>query len=134
MGGNTVMFGGEPGRPVLQLGLALPQGETQGDERPDHGFDLHAGVRVSAWDRGRLERVCRYILRPPISHDRLSLLDDGRVRVELKTPWRDGTRYLVFHPLDFIARLVPLVPPPWANQIRYHGVLAPHARVTLCLH
>jgi hypothetical protein len=34
----------------------------------------------------------------------LAKIPDGRVRVELKTPWKEGTRYLVLHPLDFIAR------------------------------
>ena len=36
------------------------------------GFDLHAGVRVPAGHRDRLERVCRYALRPPIAGDRLT--------------------------------------------------------------
>lgn len=32
-------------------------------------------------------------------------------------------------PLDFIARLVALIPPPHFNMIRYHGVLAARAAV-----
>ena len=31
------------------------------------GFDLHAGVRIPAGHRDRLEQVCRYALRPPVS-------------------------------------------------------------------
>jgi hypothetical protein len=126
---NTTLLGDRPGQAVLQLGLAVSEQEESEDTRPDHGFDLHAGTRVPARDRKRLEGLCRYLLRPPISHDRLTLLDDGRVRVELKTAWRDGTRYLVFSPLDFIARLVPLVPAPRSHQIRFHGILAPNARL-----
>jgi len=34
----------------------------------------------------------------------------------------------VFEPLDFIARLAALVPPPRAHLTRYHGVFAPHSR------
>jgi hypothetical protein len=34
----------------------------------------------------------------------------------------------VFEPLDFIARLAALVPPPRAHLARYHGVFAPHSR------
>jgi hypothetical protein len=34
----------------------------------------------------------------------------------------------VFDPLDFVSRLVALVPAPRANLVRYHGVLAPRAR------
>ena len=33
---------------------------------------------------------CQYLLRPPISDDRLTVLPDGRVSLTLKTPWRDG--------------------------------------------
>jgi hypothetical protein len=41
-----------------------------------NGFDLHAGVVVPARDRARLERVCRYSLRPPVAHDRIRLTTD----------------------------------------------------------
>ena len=57
---------------------------------------------------------------------------------ELKTPYREslprerseccghGTTHVIFEPLDFIARLAALVPPPRVNLTRYHGVLAPN--------
>ena len=41
----------------------------------------------------KLERLCRYISRPAISKQRLSMTDRGKVRYELKTPYRDGTDY-----------------------------------------
>jgi len=31
------------------------------------GFSLHAGVSVKASQRDKLERLCRYISRPPVS-------------------------------------------------------------------
>ena len=37
-----------------------------------NGFDLHAALCVPAGRRDRLERVCRYALRPPIALERLS--------------------------------------------------------------
>jgi hypothetical protein len=43
------------------------------------GFSLHAKVRVQANDHLRLERLCRYVARPPIATERLSLTPDGRV-------------------------------------------------------
>ena len=55
------------------------------------GFSLHAGLMVEAQQRDKLERLCRYIARPAVSEKRLSRLDDGRIRYELKTPYRDGT-------------------------------------------
>ena len=126
---NLSLLSDRAGQRLLRLGTAPTSPPENQKQRPAHGFDLHAAVRIPATDRSRLERLCRYILRPPIAHDRLTLLDDGRVRLTLKRPWSDGTSYFVMHPLDLIARLVPLVPPPRVNQIRYHGVLAPNAKL-----
>ncbi len=92
------------------------------------GFSLHAGVMAEAHQRDKLERVCRYIARPAVSEKRLSLLDDGRIRYELKTPYRDGTTHVFFEPLDFLARLAALVPKPRVNLTRFHGVFAPNSK------
>jgi hypothetical protein len=91
------------------------------------GYNLHAGVALSALDHAGRERLCKYLLRPPLSDDRLRLRDDGRVELRLKTPWRDGTVALVLTPEQLVARLAALVPRPEKNLIRYHGVLAPAA-------
>ena len=56
--------------------------------------------------------------------ERLSLTAQGQVRYRLKTPYRDGTPDIVLEPLDFIARLAALVPPPRVHLTRYHGVFA----------
>ncbi len=53
----------------------------------------------------------------------------GQVQLELKSPWRDGTTHLVLSPLEFMQRLAALVPRPRLHLIRYHGVLAPNARL-----
>jgi len=92
------------------------------------GFSLHAGVGTRAHERDKLERLCRYITRPPVSTKRLSMTRNGRVRYELKTPWRNGTTHVMFEPLDFIARLVSLVPRPRVNLTRFHGVFAPNSK------
>ncbi len=47
----------------------------------------------------------------------------------MKKVWRDGTRAILLGPLDLIARLCAMIPPPRFNMIRYHGVLAPNARL-----
>ena len=52
---------------------------------------------------------------------------DGRIRLRLKRPFRDGTTHLLFTPADFIARLAALIPRPRHNLTRYHGVFAPSA-------
>jgi hypothetical protein len=67
------------------------------------------------------------VSRPPVSVERLDLTAQGQVRYRLKTPYRDGTTHIVLEPLDFIARLAALVPPPRAHLTRFHGVFAAHA-------
>jgi len=91
------------------------------------GFTLHANTRVSARNRPALERLLRYMARPPMATERLAVNDAGRVTYKLRKPWNDGTHTLEFDPLVFLDRLAALVPPPRANLITYHGVLAPHA-------
>ena len=51
-------------------------------------FSLHAKVRLAAHDRDGLERLCRYVARPPFRADRLSLDDAGRVVYALRRRWR----------------------------------------------
>jgi len=71
--------------------------------------------------------LLRYIARPPLSDERLSQLEDGRVALRLKKAWRDGTTHVAFTPHEFMAKLTALVPRPRANLVRYHGVFAPAA-------
>jgi hypothetical protein len=91
------------------------------------GFSLHAKVALEAEAHAGRERLARYLMRPPIASERLSLAADGRVVYALRRHWKDGTRAVVFAPLDFIARLAALVPRPRTHLLTYHGVLAPAA-------
>jgi hypothetical protein len=63
-------------------------------------FSLHAGVDARADERQKLERLCRYISRPAITEQRLSLTPNRNARYQLKTPCRDGTTHVIFGPLD----------------------------------
>jgi hypothetical protein len=76
--------------------IGAATGGDYGGARQAHleGFDLHAYVWVSANDWAGLERLCRYILRPPFAQERLRRRSDGRIALELKTAWHDGTREL----------------------------------------
>jgi hypothetical protein len=73
------------------------------------GFSLHAASVCEAHQRSRLERLCRYITRPPIATKRLSVDGRGRVVYQYKQPFRDGSTHVVLEPLDFMARLAGLV-------------------------
>ena len=93
------------------------------------GFSLHAGIDIAPGQRARLERLCRYVSRPPVATERMALTSCGQVRYQLKTPYRDGTTHLVIEPLDLMARLAALVPPPRMHLTRYHGVFAPRSKL-----
>jgi hypothetical protein len=95
----------------------------------DCAFNLHAASRVAANDRAGRERLCRYVLRPPLANDHLQLCPDGSVRLELKRPWSDGTTSIVLAPTALIARLAALVPPPRRHVTRYFGVLSSHSKL-----
>ena len=94
-----------------------------------NGFSLHAAVRCGADDRQALEQLCRYITRPALANERVQTNAAGQVVLKLKTAWRDGTTHLVMSPLEFMQRLAALVPRPRLHLIRFHGVLAPNAKL-----
>jgi hypothetical protein len=85
---------------------------------------------VAAHHRLGLEKLCRYGMRPSFCQERLRLTAAGQVELSLRRPWpmAEGTSVLRFAPLDFLRRLTPLIPPPYAHLIRYFGLLAPHAK------
>jgi hypothetical protein len=91
------------------------------------GFSLHADVAVPARRRDQLERVCRYLLRPPLALERLTESSGGQLLYQFRRPWRDGSTALLLEPLELLERLAALVPPPRRPLLAYHGVLAPHA-------
>ena len=86
-------------------------------------------VRCAADDRQALEQLCRYITRPALANERVQINSAGQVVLRLKTPWRDGTTHIVMAPLEFMQRLAALVPRPRLHLIRFHGVLAPNAKL-----
>jgi hypothetical protein len=91
------------------------------------GFDVHAGVVVSGTDRDGRERLLRYCARPPLSLQRLSLTPEGMVAYRLRNPRRPAQTHRIMTPLQFMARIAALVPPPRCPSIRFHGVFAPHS-------
>jgi hypothetical protein len=54
---------------------------------------------------------------------------DGRIALELKTLGSDGTKRILYEPLDFLAKLTARVPRPHKNLVVYHGVISLHARL-----
>jgi hypothetical protein len=92
------------------------------------GFSLHANVAVPARRRDQLERLVRYLVRPPLALDRLTESTDGQLVYQFRRPWRDGSTALLLEPLELLERLAALVPLPRRPLVAYQGLLAPRAR------
>ncbi len=135
-----IAIGPHAGRKALTLYSVPPLDETSNNPLLARvaGFSLHAATVCEAYQRGRLERLCRYITRPPIATKRLTVDGRGRVVYRYKQPFRDGSTHVVLEPLDFmyrmygmpraqgcagaaIARLAALVPRPRLNLTRFHS-------------
>lgn len=128
---SRIATGRRAGQPVIRVGDCIDPDvvpELDGERCANvSGVSLHANVAVPARDRKRLERLCRYVARPPVATERLSRMADGRLLYRLKHRWRDGTTHVVFEPGELVEKLAALVPPPRFHLVRYHGVLGPCA-------
>jgi hypothetical protein len=115
-----IAIGPHAGRKALTLYSVPPL-----DESPDRpllaqvaGFSLHAATVCEAWQRSRLDRLCRYITRPPIATKRLSVDGRGRMVYQYKHPFRDGSTHVILEPLDFMYRMYGM---PRAHDCRDAG-------------
>jgi hypothetical protein len=70
--------------------------------------------------------LLRYGARPPLALDRLRCLRDGRIAYRIKYS-RTGSKHRVMTPLETLARLAALIPPPRYPLVRFHGVLGPRS-------
>ena len=101
------------------------------------GFSIDASVRIEGHDRPGVERLVRYCARPPFALERLHALDgnaslaspEARLMYRLPGPDVHGRTALILTPLELLKRLSRLIPPPRVHRHRYHGVLAPNARL-----
>jgi ribosomal protein S27E len=102
-----IAIGPQAGRTALTLYSVPPleDAPSLGLVAKIGGFSLHAGTVCEAYQRARLERLCRYVTRPPIATKRLSVDDRGQVVYRYKRPFRDGSTHVVLEPLDFLAPL-----------------------------
>ncbi len=126
-----IALGPRAGQKVLTL-QSVPRFDAQPTPQRcanEQGFSLHAEVRCAINQRHKLEQLCRYITRPAIANERLKRNRAGDVVLQLKSPYQDGTTHIVMSPLEFMQRLAALVPRPRLNLIRFHGVLAPNAKL-----
>jgi hypothetical protein len=90
---------------------------------------LHAATRAGALDLEGREALLKYILRPSVAQERVTLAPGGLVRITLKRPFSDGTVAVDMDPLSLLCRLAASVPLPRFHTVRYAGVLAPASKL-----
>ena len=127
--GQKAAYGDRAGANLKRYGMRKIEVDPEGTDPFSanvEGFSLNARVWIWGKDREKLEKLIRYMARGPIATKRLTENFPNTLLYKMKTRWRDGTTHVSFSHLDFIARLVALIPPPKMNMVRYHGVFAPN--------
>jgi len=94
------------------------------------GFSVHNKIRADASDDAGLERLCRYLVHPPIAQQRLRFSGAnapcsyrGR-RVHPQT----GQDRIELDPLEMLARLGQHIPPPGFHMTRLYGAYSNRTR------
>ena len=71
--------------------------------------------------------LVRYCVRPPLALGRLSMLPAGRIAYRIKKLRGGRAKVRVMTPVELLARLAALIPPPRHPLTRFHGVFAPRS-------
>ena len=89
------------------------------------GFSVHNRVYVEPEDQAAVERLARYIMRPPISLERMAWDGAGEVCYRKKrrhdTAARQRGEEESFDTREFLARVLMHVPEPRRHLVRYCG-------------
>jgi hypothetical protein len=85
------------------------------------GFSVHNRVTVEPGDAAGTERLARYLLRPPLSLERMSFDETGAVLYQSKASSRFGRGTVTFDAMDFLPRLLMHIPHPRLHTVRYYG-------------
>lgn len=138
--GDDLVFADVVHEPRVKSGWLLADGEVVeappiqrsavGTCAAEHrGFSVHAGVEIGATDADGRERLARYVTRPPFAAEQVQRTKDGRVAFRLGHPKPTGETHVFFPALQFLRRVISQIPPLGMNLVRYHGVLAPAAKL-----
>ena len=88
---GIAVSGDRAGQPTLRL-ITLPDSNSVTDNAPDEpvaevcGVNLYAKQVVDGGNRAQVERLCRYITRPPVAQDRLTRRSDGMLELAFTAP------------------------------------------------
>ena len=74
----AIAMGPQAGRTTMRLQDPAARDDTPEPNKPStvarDGFSLNCAVACEAHERAKLERLCRYMARPPIAEERLSVV------------------------------------------------------------
>ena len=127
---NRIAFGENAGKFVTKIGSGFDYEEEIPVVksrlcRTMHGFSPHCATAVKTSDRKGPKRLVSYMARGPISNERVTLTNQGKVKLKLKTNYSDAATHLLFTKSEFIERLIALIPPPRTHLVRWAGFFAP---------
>lgn len=98
-------------------------------ERPPVTRTRPSARSVAACPRRGLKTIvstlCRYLARPAFSLARFAVRRDGLVVYRVKNAGRGRVKQREMSPVECLARLAAMVPPPRYPLLRLHGLLAP---------
>ena len=130
---SRIALGARAGLKVRRIGSGfgyeeeIPKSQSYGCVSIN-GFSIHAATSIKAHERDRLEKLLRYLGRGPVSHERISLDENGNIHYELKSSY-DGATHVMFSPMEFIEKLTSMIPPPYKHQVNYYGCLSSHSKL-----
>lgn len=126
---NKIALGARAGQFVRYLGGFIKSGKAPIIKSPLcavlDGFSVHAATRIEEDNLSGREDILSYVSRGPVSNKRISFDDDGNILYSLKNTFGSKTHAL-FSPMEFIERIISIIPPPRQNQVTYWGVLGTH--------
>jgi len=94
------------------------------------GFSEHHAIRVQPHDKEGVERLCRYLVHPPIAVERLRYDGTQATYSGRRMHPLSGQDSITLDPLEMLARLCQHIPPPGMHLTRLYGAYANRTRGT----
>jgi hypothetical protein len=92
------------------------------------GFSVHYAIRVEPHDAEGMERLCRYLVHPPIAVERLRYDGAQATYRGRRVHPVSGEDAVTLDPLEMLARLCQHIPPPGFHLTRLYGAYANRTR------
>jgi len=69
------------------------------------------------------------LCRPAFAASRLEQLEDGTIRMSLKSIWRGGITAVFLSAYELVVRVLAQIPLPFCATVHYHGCFAGNAKL-----